>query len=53
MSGWWGKLTDLQLHLQVVEQNDLQQKLLPPHDVCRKVEGRVEALGDGELQQEQ
>lgn len=46
------KTTDLQIHLQVVEQKNLQQKLLPSHDVCRKVKGRVEALRDGELQQE-
>lgn len=52
VGGWCSDLTDLQLHLQVVEQDDLQEKLLPSHDVSRKVEGGEESLGDGELQQE-
>ena len=45
------KPTDLQVLREVVEQNDLQQKLLSSDDVRRHVQGQEEILEHCELQE--
>lgn len=44
--------TDLKVHWEVVEQDDLQQQLLSSDDVGRQIQGQEEILEHRELQED-